>query len=174
MSVQDYIQGSFRTAKTTKSDLNYWPSDNNLSKKIILWKQQPKKTTFLDPVITSEKKKEAGGLGPTKYASQSDWKEDMTNVFKQGIVKKGKFAPHDRPLVTTEFMNEAKRRNIPPPGHYNLPPGDKPRGGIADKTEKSSYHINMAIYQAKQTPTVCYTSLESLTVTKPRVITSKI
>lgn len=99
----------------------------------------------------------------------------MKNIYKQGHPKKGIFAPHDRPLVTTEFMKEAKRRDIPPPGHYNLPPADKPKGCVADKAEKSSYHIDMAIYQAKQTPTVCYTSLESLTsATKPRVLTSKL
>ena len=72
-------------------------------------------------------------------------------------------------------MNEAKRRAIPPPGAYNLPKTDKPKLGHTDKSEKSSYHIDVAIYQSKQTPTVCYKTTDSLTgATKPRIFSTKI
>ena len=61
-------------------------------------------------------------------------------------MQKGVFRPRERPLVTQEFMDEAKRRNVPAPGLYDLPEGDKPRLGYVEKSEKSSYHIDMAIY----------------------------
>lgn len=39
-------------------------------------------------------------------------------------------------------MNEAKRRNIPAPGHYTVKDGEKPLLGHSDKSEKRSYHID--------------------------------
>ena len=102
----------------------------------------PKKESYLDPIIKQEKKK----LGPQAYATHSNWGDDMSNAIKQGHVKKGNFQPRERPLVTKEFMDEAKKRGIPAPGAYSGPKGDKPLLGQSEKSEKSSYHIDMAIY----------------------------
>ncbi len=72
-------------------------------------------------------------------------------------------------------MDAAKRLDFPAPNAYKLPPEDKPRFGHSDKADKSSYHLNMAIHQAKQTPSFSYKTVESLTTaTKPRVLTSKL
>ena len=73
-------------------------------------------------------------------------------------------------------MKEAKRRAIPAPGAYNnMPPKDKLLLGHSSKSEKSSYHIDSAVFQSKQTPTVCYQKVEQLTnSTKPRILVTKI
>jgi hypothetical protein len=72
-------------------------------------------------------------------------------------------------------MDAAKRNNIPAPNAYILPAEDKPRLGRSDKADKSSYHLNMAIHQAKQAPSFSYKTVESLTVcTKPKVQTYKL
>ena len=76
----------------------------------------PKKESYLDPIIKVESKK----LGPQAYATHSNWGDEMSNTYKQGHCKKGVFQPRERPLITNEFMHEAKRRNIPAPGTYAL------------------------------------------------------
>ena len=124
--------------------MNYAP-DTYLKKNVLSWKEESKKTTFLDPIIKAEKKK----LGPGAYASHSNWGDDMSNSYSHGHSKKGVFQPRNRPLVTTEFMNEAKRRAIPPPGHYNMPPPDKLLLGLSDKSTKSAYHIDVAVFQSR-------------------------
>jgi hypothetical protein len=48
-------------------------------KNVLIWKQMPVKTTYLDPIIKAEKKK---GLGPQAYSTHSNWGDDMGNVYK--------------------------------------------------------------------------------------------
>lgn len=171
MTVREYVTASASSVKRPKTEMMYAP-DTYLDKRIISWKQESQKTTFLDPIIKREKAKQ---LGPGTYAKHRDWVDDMSNGMSHGHRKKGVFAPRDRPLVTTEFMNAAKRRAVPPPGAYNMPPASKPKLGHSDKSSKSSYHIDIAVYQSKQTPTVCYQTTEQLIgPTKPRVLVTKI
>lgn len=47
----------------------------------------PKKTSFLDPLIASEKIK----LGPQAYATHSNWQETTSNGYMNGHTKKGVF-----------------------------------------------------------------------------------
>jgi len=132
----------------------------------------PEKTSYLDPIIKQEKKK---GLGPQAYSTHSNWNEESSNIYKVGHLKKGKFSDRERPLVTKEYMDAAKRRDIPAPNAYKLPPEDKPRFGHSDRADKSSYHLNMAIHQAKQAPSFSYKTVEALTIcTKPKVLTYKL
>ena len=56
MSVREFITASFNDNRTNKSELNYQP-DTYLDKRIISWKQESQKQTFLDPIIKIEKKK---------------------------------------------------------------------------------------------------------------------
>ena len=64
---------------------------------------------------------------------------------------------------------------MPPPGQYEASKGDKPILGFSTKADKSSYHIESAIHHAKQTPTVCYKEVGSLTnLVKPRILETKI
>jgi len=116
VSVKDFVKASFKDNKGHQSHLNYFPTERALQKNIILWKQMPKKESYLDPIIKIEKKK----LGPQAYSTHSNWGEDMSNTIRQGHSKKGAFQPRERPLVTKEFMDEAKRKGIPPPGHYTV------------------------------------------------------
>jgi hypothetical protein len=71
-------------------------------------------------------------------------------------------------------MDLAKKRGIPPPGHYPAPKGDKFLLGHSDKSEKSSYHIDMAVHHSKQVPSFTYKNTESLSnLTKPRSLIAK-
>ena len=56
MSVREFITASFNDNRANKSELNYQP-DTYLDKRIISWKQESQKQTFLDPIIKIEKKK---------------------------------------------------------------------------------------------------------------------
>ena len=102
----------------------------------------PAKTSYLDPVIKVAK----SSLPPTAYSKHQNWADDMSNSYSNGHAKKGVFQPRERPLVTKEFMDEAKRRGIPPPGAYTIKENKKALLCHNDKSEKSSYHIDMAIY----------------------------
>ena len=141
ISVRDYVKASFNDKRSLQTELNYQP-DTYLDKKVINWKQESKKSTFLDPIIKQEKKKQ---LGPGSYSNSkhSNWADDISNCRSHGHAKKGVFQPRERPLVTTEFMAEVKRRAIPAPGAYNnMPPKDKLLLGHSNKSAKSSYHID--------------------------------
>ena len=73
------------------------------------------------------------------------------------------------------MLKQEKKRHIPPPGAYNAPKGEKVLLGHSDKSAKSAYHIDMAVHNAKQTPTVCYKNVDQLTnMTKPRIFALKI
>lgn len=131
----------------------------------------PQKSSFLDPIIKIEKKK----LGPQAYATHSSWKDDQSNAYRNGHIKKGCFQPRERPLITKEFMEEAKRKNIPAPGAYTIPRQDRQLLGFTEKAEKRAYHVDMAAYYAKQTPTVCYKKVEDLSnLIKPKIFAAKI
>ena len=126
---------------------------------------------FLDPVIKAEKIK----LAPTAYSTHSNWGKDLGNGYKQGHVKKGVFQPRERPLLTKEYMDEAKKKGIPAPGAYKLPQNKKFPLGHSSKSEKNSMHTDAAKWQAMQTPTVCYKERAQLTdMIKPRVFAAKI
>ena len=86
ISVEDYVKTSFRDNRH-QSELNYPPTDANLKKSIILWKQMPKKTSFLDPLIAREKIK----LGPQQYSTHKNWTETTSNSYFNGHAKKGVF-----------------------------------------------------------------------------------
>ena len=107
----------------------------------------PPKTSYLDPIIVKEKKKQ---LGPGHYKTHANWTDDLRSATSHGHNRKGQFLPRERPLVTNEFMKEAKNRNIPAPGAYK-PDGLKNKALLChtDKSEKSSYHIDTAIYYSK-------------------------
>ena len=152
LSVNDYVRQSFKDYKNCQSELNYHPTGAQLRKSVIMWKQQPKKTSFLDPVIKAEKIK----LAPTAYSTHSNWGKELGNGYKQGHVKKGVFRPRERPLLTKEYMDEAKKKGIPAPGAYKLPQNKKFPLGHSSKSEKNSIHTDAAKWQAMQTPTVCY------------------
>ena len=152
LSVNDYVRQSFKDNKTLQSELNYHPTGAQLRKSVIMWKQQPKKASFLDPVIKAEKIK----LAPTAYSTHSNWGKDLGNGYQQGHVKKGVFRPRERPLLTKEYMDEAKKKGIPAPGAYKLPQNKKFPLGHSAKSEKNSIHTDAAKWQAMQTPTVCY------------------
>lgn len=111
---------------------------------MLLWKQLPQKTSYLDPVIQSGKKR--AHLGPQAYATHANWSDDMSNSIRQGHVQKGVFRPRDRPLVTQEFMKDAKLKAIPAPGVYDMPKPAKSLLGHSDKSDRSSYHIDVAIH----------------------------
>ena len=85
-----------------------------------MWKQMPKKTSFLDPVIALEKKNLA-----QVYAVHSDWNETTSNSYMNGHAKKGVFVPRERPMFTSERMHSAKRKNLPPPNAYKIPKQEK-------------------------------------------------
>lgn len=85
------------------------------------------------------------------------------------------FIPRERPLITKELLMREKKRHIPPPGTYEASKGDKPLLGHSDKSVKSASHIDTAVHNAKQTPSVCYKDVKSLTnCTKPRIFALKI
>lgn len=75
ISVRDFVKGSFRD-REPQSELNYYPNKRDFEKKVLLWKNLPEKTSYLDPIIKLEKKK---GLGPQVYATHSKWSDDMSN-----------------------------------------------------------------------------------------------
>ena len=132
----------------------------------------PPKTSFLDPIITLEKKKQ---LGPGTYKKHENWADDLKSRTSHGHPRKGQFNPRERPLVTVEFMKEAKLRNIPPPGAYDPKVKEKALLCHTSTSAKSSYHIDNAIYKSKQTPTVCYKTVDNLIgPTKPRSLITKI
>lgn len=81
MSVREFVKASFRD-KHYQSELNYFPNTRDFQKKILIWKNLPEKTSYLDPIIKLEKKKGAGGLGPQVYATHAKWSDDMSNTYK--------------------------------------------------------------------------------------------
>ena len=84
MSVNDYVRASFRDSAGQLSELNYPPTDANLKKSVLLWKQVSKKTSFLDPIIKIESKR----LGPHEYNKHKTWSEELSATGNQ---KKGVF-----------------------------------------------------------------------------------
>jgi hypothetical protein len=72
-------------------------------------------------------------------------------------------------------MSDAKKKGIPAPGVYDLPKKKKFTLGFQQKSDKNSSMTDNAIWYAKQTPTVCYKDLGSLTtLTKPKIFAAKI
>ena len=137
----------------------------------MLWKQYGKKDSFLDPIIKKESKKVDLG----KYATHSSWGDSLKNGIQQGHTRKGMFNPHDRPLHTNDVIKTAIKRHVPAPGTYEASKGNKPILGFSTVSDIGSYHVDEAVYHAKQTPQVCYKELSSLTfLTKPRHLDTKI
>lgn len=109
------------------------------------WKDLPKKTSFLDPIIKSEKRK----MAPSAYSTHSNWGSDMQNTHVQGHSKKGVFFPRERPMFTKDKMHEETRKGIPAPGTYEIPKQDKFKLGRSSMSEKHSYNIDSAVWHAK-------------------------
>lgn len=83
--------------------------------------------------------------------------------------------PHDRPMHTNDVIKTAIKRHVPAPGAYEASKGDKPILGFSTVSDIGSYHVDEAVYHAKQTPQVCYKELSSLTfLNKPRHLDTKI
>ena len=112
ISVSEFVRSSFRNKKGHQSELNYQPNDRYLKKNIQNWKAMPPKTSFLDPIIKTEKIK----LAPTAYSTHSNWTENVKDAITHGHARKGMFQPRERPLITEEFMKEAKKKARPRPG----------------------------------------------------------
>mgnify|MGYP002173953637 CR=1 FL=1 len=66
--------------------------------------------------------------------------------------------------MTTDFIANAKKRDIPAPGAYEVDKViNKPILGFTTVSEKATYHVDEAVHYAKQTPTICYKDIGSLT-----------
>lgn len=85
--MREFVKTSFREHRANKSELNYQPTDAQLKKNIMLWKNMPAKTSYLDPVIKVAK----SSLPPTAYSKHQNWADDMSNSYSNGHAKKGVF-----------------------------------------------------------------------------------
>lgn len=79
-------------------------------------------------------------------------------------------------MMTTDFIANAKKCDIPAPGAYEVDKViNKPILGFTTVSEKATYHVDEAVHYAKQTPTICYKDIGSLTtMIKPRCKYTKI
>ena len=87
MDPRDLVQLSFKGIKDMQTELNYHPTDAILKRSVLLWKQMPKRSCFLDPVVKAESVK----IGPQKYASHKNWMSDLSKQTNHGHTKKGAF-----------------------------------------------------------------------------------
>ena len=118
----------------------------------------PPKKCYLDDIIRVEKKK----IGPQQYAQQIKWSDDCRSVLKHGHSHKDEFSKHDRVTVTSEYITQQKRKGVPAPGTYDPKRQDRLKFGKFETSEKSTFHIDMAVYYSKQTPALGYKNVDSL------------
>ena len=66
---------------------------------------------------------------------------------------------HDRVLMSNQLIKEAKRKQVPPPGHYNPKIKQKLLYGNINKTEKSPAFIDIALNHSMEVPAHKYEDL---------------
>lgn len=73
---------------------------------------------MFDDVIKVSKQK----VSPQLYAKQTDWSEKEKLISSHGHLHKDEFRKAPKETLNQIIMKDAKKRNIPAPGHYNMPP----------------------------------------------------
>jgi hypothetical protein len=90
-----------------------------------------------------------------------------------GQSRKGKVYDRDRVLVSEEFIKLAKRKHVPPPGHYNVQLKQRVLLGKADKSEKRPAFIDAAVNQSMSAPSHKYEDLAAWKAVHKRTLAFK-
>jgi len=134
------------------------------AKSVANMNTKEKKTNFVDEEI-----KNRSWVPGHKYNVEKEWKERFPVNF-------GKFKQANRATFTDQVMSHSRKYSFPSPGVYDgankglllNPKANK----VVDKEHKGLYHVDYAMYRAKQTPDAKYNPECSLT--RSSVIHTKI
>ena len=83
-------------------------------------KSEHGKYTFLNDLVHHAKK--TGFATNVNYTKHSDWKADSIKVSNHGHSRKSEFSKTPRLTFSEIMMKQEKKRAVPPPGSYQLPP----------------------------------------------------
>ncbi len=137
---------------------------------VLEWARLPPKTCYLDDIMKIEKKK----IGPQQYAPHEVWSSVLNNITVHGSNRKGIAFHHDRVLMSNELIKDAKRKQIPPPGHYNTQIKERLLYGSLSKTDKSPSFINEALNHSMEVPDHKYEHMDAWKKSQKKSFAAKI